>query len=78
MMTGEQAQVTLLGITGIIAIAWVLKGITSKYITGYFKNKRKEISVKKSLSKNETEKKMYEFLESVIRETKGNTRCLHF
>jgi nucleoside recognition membrane protein YjiH len=67
-MTGDQVQSTLLGVAGIIAVAWAIKGIASKYIVEKFKNKRKEISIKKSLAKNETEKKMYEFLESVTHE----------
>jgi nucleoside recognition membrane protein YjiH len=60
-------QVTLLGITGIMAVAWALERIMSKYITGIFKNKRKEISLKESLARKEAEIKMYECLESVTR-----------
>jgi nucleoside recognition membrane protein YjiH len=67
-MTGDQVQSTLLGVAGIIAVAWAIKGIASKYIAEKFKNERKEIGIKKSLAKSETEKKMYEFLESVTRE----------
>jgi nucleoside recognition membrane protein YjiH len=75
-MTGDQVQSTLLGVAGIIAVAWALKGIVLKYIAEKFKDKRKEISIKKSLAKREAEKKMYEFLESVTCEAIGGMRSV--
>jgi nucleoside recognition membrane protein YjiH len=73
-MTGD--QVTLLGIAGIAAAAWALKGIASKYIEQRFKNKRKEISLKKSLARNETKKKLYECLESLNSEAVNGMRSV--
>jgi len=62
----EQIPFVLLGVAGIAAVAFCLKGIGSVAIKEIFKTKRKTISQKRKASKDELEKKKLEFLESSL------------
>jgi len=67
-MTGDQQLFAVIGAAGIVAGAWVIKGIASSYIIEKFKTKRKDISAKKAAAKDEKDKKMFEVLESVAKD----------
>jgi len=65
-MPAEHILPMALGIAGIAAVAYCVRGIGSIRVKELYKTKRKAIAEKKALAKNELEKKKLEFLESTV------------
>jgi len=62
----DQIPSLVFGVVGILAVAYCLKGIGSAAIKEVFKHKRKDLAKKKKESKNDVEKRKYEFLEKTV------------
>lgn len=73
-MTGQELSKTIIAVTGIVAGAWVIKGIVAPAIANAFKTKRKELETKVELAKNEKEKEYLTAIQSITHETISNTR----
>jgi putative Mn2+ efflux pump MntP len=71
-----ETQAVGIGMAGIIAGAAVLIGVGSRVVKEAFKTRQKSIEQKRAASRDEVEKKKYEFLNSAIRDSVEGMRSV--